>query len=249
MSANAIVFESVDFRYRSAPVLEKISFTLPLCETACIVGPNGGGKSTLLKLALGLLTPDSGRIEILGSEPRESRRRVGYMPQHVHLDPQFPITVREIVMAGRLQGNRIGFYSKKDRRVVDRVMEEIEVDRFANDRFHDLSGGQKQRVLIARALAVDPEILLLDEPTAMADAHLEARILERIRALHRQLTIVLVSHDAAFVANLVGRVFCVNRSLWEHPVTSLDGEVLHQLYGHEVRMVRHDGDEGGCRHD
>ena len=214
-----------------------------------MVGPNGGGKSTLLKLMLGLLTPDTGGISLLGGSVGKKRQLVGYMPQHIQFDPQFPITVEEIVLSGRMQGNGPGFYRKKDRMIVQGVMSDLGLEDVGKELFASLSGGQKQRVLIARALAVEPEILLLDEPTAMVDAHIEAHLLEKIKSLHRRLTIILVSHDAAFVARLVERVICVNRRVAEHPVAQMDSGAIQALYGHEVHAVQHDHNhnhEGGC---
>jgi zinc transport system ATP-binding protein len=236
----AIAVHGLRFAYRQTPVLRDVSFEIPAQETVCLVGPNGGGKSTLLKLMLGLLQPSAGSVHIFGQSPEKARRRIGYMPQYAQFDPQFPITVREIVLSGRLGSQRWGFFTRKDREIADRCLEEMELGTFAKRHFHDLSGGQKQRVLIARALAVEPDVLFLDEPTAMVDAHLEARLLEQIKALHRRLTIVLVSHDAAFVASLVERVLCVQQSVTEHPLETLSGDHLHHLYGHEVRAVRHD---------
>lgn len=236
----AIAVRGLQFAYRQVSVLRDVDFTIPAQETVCLVGPNGGGKSTLLKLMLGLLRPSDGQIEVFGDSPAKARRRIGYMPQYAQFDPQFPITVREIVLSGRLGPGRWGFFSKKDREVTDRCLAEMELERVAKRHFRDLSGGQKQRVLIARALAVEPDVLFLDEPTAMVDAHLEARLLEQIKALHRRLTIVLVSHDVAFVASLVERVLCVQQTVTEHPLETLSDPHFHHLYGHEVRAVRHD---------
>lgn len=238
--APAIAFSGVSFAYRVRPVLETASFAIAPRETVCLVGPNGGGKSTVLKLILGLLTPTAGAVSVLGGEPRLAQRRVGYMPQHIRFDPRFPVSVMEVVLAGRLAGNRPGFFSRADRRIAAGVIEEMELGEHRDEPFAELSGGQQQRVLIARALAVEPEILLLDEPTAMVDAHLETRLLEKIRQLHRRLTLILVSHDVAFVAALVERVICINRTVSEHPVDTLTAATLEGLYGHGVQAVRHD---------
>jgi zinc transport system ATP-binding protein len=258
----AIEFAGVDFAYASRRVLVEVSFRIEPCQAVCLVGPNGGGKSTALRLILGLLEPQRGTVRVLGGSPRRMQRRIGYMPQYLPFDPQFPVCVEEVVLAGRLWGSRPGFYSREDRRVARGCLEEMELAELRREPIAALSGGQRQRVLIARALAVEPEILLLDEPTAMVDAHLETRLLEKIRSLHHRLTLVLVSHDVGFVAALVERVFCVNRTLSEHPAEALTAETMHSLYGHGVQLVRHDhdapaangreaedGPRGSCRHE
>lgn len=242
----AIEFKDVSFAYRNRRVLESISFSISPHETVCFVGPNGGGKSTALKLMLGLLDPGQGRVRVLGKSPRHVQRQIGYMPQSLQFDPLFPLTVKNVVLAGRLHGTRPGFYSRRDKAIADACLDEMELREAAQFPMGELSGGQRQRVLIARALAVEPEILLLDEPTAMVDAHLETRLLEKIRSLHRRLTIVLVSHDAAFVSSLVERVFCVNKSVTEHAAEGLTAETMNALYGDTVQVVRHDHD---CAHD
>ena len=207
MSEAAVAFSGVSFSYGGPKVLENVSLEIAERETVCLVGPNGGGKSTWLKLALGLLAPAGGRIRVLGQSPARARPRIGYMPQQVAFDARFPITVREIVRMGRLRAGRWAWLGKADDRVVERVLEEVGMRGEAHRLYADLSGGQRQRVLIARALAAEPEILFLDEPTAMVDAHNEGRLMARLRDLHRTLTIVLVSHDVGFVSNLVDRVF------------------------------------------
>ncbi len=236
----AVEFTGVSFSYGRAPVLQAVDLTICPQEMVCLVGPNGGGKSTLLKLALGLLEPQKGKIRLFGGTARRQRCRVGYMPQHVNFDAHFPITVREIVAMGRLSGTGFGFRRKRDEVVIDSVLDEVELREFAACPFASLSGGQRQRVLIARALAVEPELLFLDEPTAMVDAENEARLLEKLRQLHRKLTIVMVSHDAAFVANLVETVVCVNRHVAVHPADSITHGMIHELYGGPVKTVRHD---------
>ncbi len=245
----AIEFENVAFNYRQQPVLEGVSLSIEPCETVCLVGPNGGGKSTVLKLALGLLSPRCGRIRVLGQSPRHTQTRIGYMPQHIRFDPSFPVSVEAVVLAGRLLGNRPGFYSRKDRLVAAGCLAEMELTEVSDAPFSELSGGQQQRVLIARALATEPEILLLDEPTAMVDAHLETRLLAKIRSLHDKMTLVLVSHDVGFVAALVERVFCVNQTVSEHPAESLTAETMAELYGHGVQAVRHEHGHGAPGHD
>jgi zinc transport system ATP-binding protein len=249
MSEAAVAFSGVSFSYGGPKVLENVSLEIAERETVCLVGPNGGGKSTWLKLALGLLAPAGGRIRVLGQSPARARPRIGYMPQQVAFDARFPITVREIVRMGRLRAGRWAWLGKADDRVVERVLEEVGMRGEAHRLYADLSGGQRQRVLIARALAAEPEILFLDEPTAMVDAHNEGRLMARLRDLHRTLTIVLVSHDVGFVSNLVDRVFCVNRQVSVHAATDLTQGTVAELYGGHVHAVRHGSNLSGTPSD
>jgi len=242
--------QDLTIRYGPLRVLEKVSFSLPERRMLCVVGPNGGGKSTLLKALLGLVVPESGSLKVLGRSPARARRKIGYMPQHVDLDPLFPIDVEGIVRMGRLQRWGLGFYSREDHAATRRALEEVELWPHRRERFAHLSGGMKQRVLIARALVNDPELLLLDEPTAMVDAHIEARLLEQLRSLHQRMTLVLVSHDAAFVSGLVDEVLCVNRTAELHPLANVDDPALERLYGGPVQAVLHSQHlPGGCAHN
>jgi zinc transport system ATP-binding protein len=239
-----VKLEKCHFSYGSVKVLQNVNFSVGPRKIVCIVGPNGGGKSTLLKLILGLERPESGKIEVLGKSPKRAREQVGYMPQQVNFDPLFPISVEEIVRMGRLNGNGIGFSRKADRLATDRTLEDLGLSEYRNSRYMQLSGGLKQRVLIARALVNDPKLLLLDEPTAMVDAHIEARLLEHLKQLHDRMTILLVSHDVSFVSGLVDEVVCVNRDVAVHPVEAVSDHFIHELYGEKMQSVDHDHD---CR--
>jgi len=246
----------VTVRYGPVTVLDRVSFTIPGRCTLCIVGPNGGGKSTLLKVLLGLVRPQAGTVRVLGREPRRARMRVGYMPQHVQIDPLFPIDVEGIVRMGRLKGLGMGFYNREDRLATQRSLEEVGLWDQRREAYINLSGGMKQRVLIARALVNNPELLLLDEPTAMVDAHIEARLLEHLKELHNRMTILLVSHDATFVSGLVDEVLCVNRTAEIHPVERVEDKAVTRLYGEPVQHVihghhhpHHPGPEKGAAHE
>ena len=230
---------NISVRYGSVTVLEQVTFAVPARETLCVVGPNGGGKSTLLKVLLGLVRPRSGEVSVLGTSPRAARTRIGYMPQQVSIDPLFPIDVEGIVRMGRLHARGWGLYSRQDRMATERALDELSLLPVRSELFKNLSGGMKQRVLIARALVNDPEILLLVETTAMVDAHVEAKLLGHLKALHKRMTILLVSHDAAFVSSLVDEVLCVNRTAELHPVEQVDDQSLHRLYGDKVQAVVH----------
>jgi zinc transport system ATP-binding protein len=224
---NIITFENVYFSYNKAPVLENVSFQVKELSSVCILGPNGGGKSTLLKLILGLIKPVSGKIRVLGAPPEKVRRRIGYMPQYTSFDPFFPIRVMDIVLMGRLEQHWLGAYSRKDKEAAWRTLELLSLEDVVNKNFSSLSGGQRQRVLIARALASEPEILLLDEPTANIDPGFEIDLQKTLEILSRKVTILTVSHDVGFVSKQYKNVLCVNRTVIKHPTGKIKGEMIY----------------------
>ena len=243
---NDLALQDVSFSYDGAPVLEHVSFRIRHADFACIVGPNGGGKTTLLKLMLGLVEPDTGRVEVLGTPPEVARERIGYMPQHAIFDATFPVTVIDVVLMGRLRKTRpFGPYSREDKRVARRVMDEVDIGNLADRPFSALSGGQRQRALIARAMACEPEMLFLDEPTASLDVAAEQEFYDLLRRLNERMTLLVVSHDLSFVSSHVRTVICVGveREVHVHPTHELNEEVMHTVYGRSVRMIRHE------RHD
>ncbi|MBI5865972.1 MAG: ABC transporter ATP-binding protein [Planctomycetes bacterium] len=232
----------VAFAYGQQTVLHGVNLSVPQGDLACIVGPNGGGKTTLLRLMLGLLVPQRGEIRVFGKPPHEARRRIGYMPQHVHLDPLFPVTSLDVVLMGRLGGGGgLGLYSRADQQIACDALGEVGLADMAKRSFARLSGGQRQRVLIARALACQPEVLLLDEPTANLDISVEEQLYALLKELNRRLTIVLVSHDLGFVSKYVKTAICVNRTVHTHEMSRLTGDVIRNLYGREIRLVEHAG--------
>jgi len=244
----AISIRNVSFAYGDTPIIERASFEVAPRETVCIVGPNGGGKTTLVRLMLGLLRPNRGEIRVFGRPPRQARLSVGYMPQYSRHDPQFPISAMDVVLMGRLgRGGMRGLFGwpgRQDRRVARDALAQVEVDHLAARRYSTLSGGQRQRVLIARALACEPELLLLDEPTANVDAVGEGKMMSILRDLGRRMAIVTVTHDLGFVSNLVERVVCVNRRVVTHRTSEISGEMIHDLYEDEVRIVAHHDPDG-----
>ncbi|MGD8454098.1 MAG: ABC transporter ATP-binding protein [Phycisphaerae bacterium] len=233
-------FERVWFSYGDLSVLEDVSFTIAPRDFVSVVGPNGGGKTTLLKLMLGLLTPSRGAVRVFDRPPLEVRRRVGYVPQHVQFDPQFPVTVLDVVLMGRL-GKRSGFapLRRQDREAAEAALREVGLTDFGGRHLGALSGGQRQRVLIARALASEPDLLLLDEPTANLDLLVQGDFFELLHRLNKRLTVLLVSHDVGFVSQHVRSVLCVARHVEAHPTSALNGRVIGELYGGPVRYVRH----------
>ena len=238
-----IELNNVSFSFGANNVLSDISFKVYKNDIITVVGPNGGGKTTLLKLILGLLKPDSGTIKI------HSEKRAGYVPQYTLFDIKFPVTVFDVVIASRIN-SAPGFYAKEDKFAAERALYEMKLESFGKRPFSELSGGQRQRVLIARALACDPDILLMDEPTANIDASIGSYLTDYIVNLERKFTIMLVTHDMGFVNNLVGRVFCINGNFQEHPLENADMIAGSASHMKGMQVVRHDinlfGDNRRC---
>ena len=247
----AIRLKDVTFAYNAVPVLEHVDLRISSGEFVSMVGPNGGGKTTLLMLILGLRQPRTGEVRVFGTPPRHARRRIGYTPQHARHDPMFPVTVMDVALMGRLDRHIGGRYSASDKAAAQSALEEVGLADAAGRPLSDLSGGERQRVLIARALACDPDLLLLDEPMSNVDVAVESKLIEILEELNRRMTIVVVSHDLGFVADVVESVICVNRQVVVHPTSELTGETIQALYGGDVRMVRHDHrcSEKGHEHD
>jgi zinc transport system ATP-binding protein len=239
VSEYAVEFRDVSFAYDGEAVLRDASFRVEPGSFVSILGPNGGGKTTLAKLMLGLLSPQRGTIRVFGKRPAVGRHNIGYVPQYSTYDPQFPVTVLDVVLMGTLSP-LVSFHTKRDRARALSALEEVGLSEAASRAFADLSGGERQRVLIARALAVDPAILLLDEPTANVDVALESRLSSLLRYLNKRLTVMLITHDLGFVSSDVHQVLCVNEQVRIHPTESVTPEMISQLYGGSVRMVRHD---------
>lgn len=238
--APVICLKGVHFQYqRDNPVVVDADFDIFAGEWICVVGPNGGGKSTLLKLILGLLQPDRGQIKVFGRAPERSRARLGYVPQHVHFDPLFPISALEVVLMGTLKATSLGRARATDKARAREALARMRLEDKAQVPFADLSGGQRQAVLIARALASEPDVLLLDEPTAHVDVAAEQRLLESLRSLRADLTVLTVSHDLAFVHRAVPKVICVNRNVHVHPTVELTEARLRELYGYDLKRVEH----------
>lgn len=209
----AVVLEKVCFSYQETLVLKDISFRVHPGEFIGMIGPNGGGKTTLLKLIMGFIKPLSGKISIFGEPPAFAQQQISYVPQSLRFDKQFPISVLELVMGGRLAHLPwYGIFSKADKDAAIAALECVGMADFQNRSFGNLSGGQAQRTLIARALASDPHLLLLDEPTASVDAQAESDIYAILKGLQGKITIVMVTHNLRAAIELVERVVCVQQT-------------------------------------
>jgi zinc transport system ATP-binding protein len=247
-SRSAIDVQDVTFSYGAATALQGVSLQVERGEFLGIVGPNAGGKSTLLRLILGLLEPQSGRILVLGKRPHQTRRELGYLPQYPSFSRDFPISVEQTVLLGRI-GCRSpsawwaalvpGRYTEADREAARQALAEVEAADLADRQIGALSGGQLQRVLLARALVSDPTVLILDEPTANIDLRLESDVFDLLKQLNQRMTILIVSHDVGFISTYVTRVACINRTLVCHRTDAIDGQIIQELYGEQVRMVAH----------
>ncbi|MBI4965768.1 MAG: ABC transporter ATP-binding protein [Desulfomonile tiedjei] len=241
--ASAISIKGLWFSYDSHAVLEDVNLSIPQGDFVSVVGPNGGGKTTLLKLILGLLRPTRGEVRVFGVAPGLARPRIGYMPQHSQLDSQFPATVMDVALMGRLgHERRYGPYSRKDKQIVSGALDQVGLYGMRKQSFSSISGGQRQRLLIARALACEPDLLLLDEPAASLDMVMEGDLYELLRTLNQRLTVVMVSHDLGFVSRVVKSVICVKRKVLMHPTSEITGEIINDIYGSPMRMVRHNGE-------
>jgi zinc transport system ATP-binding protein len=235
-----IRIQNVSFSYGRLPVLEDINMEVFPKDFMGIVGPNGGGKTTLLKLVLGLLRPHRGAIAVFETAPRAARSQIGYVPQHTRFDPEFPITVEELVMTGRLRSGRLGrAYTEEDRAAALRAMAELDLTELALREVGALSGGERQRALVARALACEPRILMLDEPTASVDSRIEQNFYDLLRRLNERITILLVSHDLGFISAYVTKVACVNRRLVVNPADQIPSLDANALYEGPVKMWSH----------
>lgn len=240
MSDAAIKLKGLNFHRRGQVILEQVDLELERGAFLGLIGPNGAGKTVLLKLLLGLLKPTSGSIEILGGSVEASRGKVGYVPQFARFESQFPTTVMDAVLMGRLAHAAYGRpFSRADREIALQTLERVELADLRGRELSKLSGGQIQRVLIARALAVQPQLLLLDEPTASLDTRVGRTVYDLLDELAPEMTIVLVSHDIGVIASHVKTIACLNRRLHYHHTKDIAGEVLAEVYGCPVELIAH----------
>ncbi len=206
-----IRLEKVTFSYGKEEFLKDI--TLPIYEDDFlgIIGPNGGGKTTLLKLILGLLEPKKGKISVFGKSPKKARHEIGYLSQFKNIDFDFPISAHEIVLLSRVGSDLIKKYSKTDKDAVKKSMKEIGIWNLRDKKLNELSGGEKQRVFVARALANEPKVLLLDEPMSNLDIHIQEEFYKILKELNKKIAIVIVDHDLEMVSKYAKEVVCVNK--------------------------------------
>jgi len=235
-----IEVSDVCFAYGRQEVLHNVSFRIAANALVAVVGPNGGGKTTLLKLLLGELTPLFGSVRVLGVMPGEARTRVGYVPQAVPFDPRFPLSVSEAVLMGRVAKSRFGAYGREDHRVAREALERVDLAGFENRAFAELSGGERQRVLIAQALAGGSEVLLLDEPVANVDPEHTSHLYELFKKLTAEVTVMMVSHNLSVVTGHATHVLCVNRTAGLHAIGEVASATFTEAFGGSLTAIRHD---------
>ncbi|MEM7588184.1 MAG: ATP-binding cassette domain-containing protein [Acidobacteriota bacterium] len=207
----AAALTGVSFRYPGAQLwaLQGVDLEIERNDFVVLLGPNGGGKTTLLRLLLGQLQPQAGSVQVLGGPPSQATRRIGYVPQHAQVDDGVPADVLDIVLTGRLGRASWGpWYRQQDRAAAMAALERTATAELAHRPFRGLSGGQRQRVLIARALATEAEILLLDEPTTGIDLERQREIVELLQGLNEHLPIIMVTHDSEVARS------CARRTAW-----------------------------------
>ncbi|MDR2080289.1 MAG: ABC transporter ATP-binding protein [Campylobacteraceae bacterium] len=212
---------NLSFAYDKESVLEDVSFEYDKSDFLAFVGPNGGGKSTLLKLILGLLKPASGKIEL-------SSRKIGYVPQNTMPEGEFPISVLDVVLMGRLKSNRFGFYGKDDEKKAFEALEKVDMQEYARKKIGELSIGQRQKVFIARALACEAELLILDEPTASIDMQGQVQIYNILKSLNKEKGIIVVSHDMDVVLGYATKIAYISRALFMHEPSMLTKELFFE---------------------
>ena len=212
-----IKIRNLNFSYDKQVVLEGINLDYSSDEFLAIIGPNGGGKSTLLKLILGLLKPQSGEIKLFGKEPSKVSKFIGYVPQNFLSNQSFPMMVLEVVLMGLIDKKIFGFYSRDEKQMALGALEKVDMKEFASARIGELSGGQRQRVYIARALCANAKVLVLDEPTASIDTKGQAEIYEILKNINASgVGVVLVSHDLNIVLNYATKIAYVSKNLHIH---------------------------------
>jgi len=240
-NSEIISFNNVSFSYDGvANAIKDVSFKMWEKDVIGIIGPNGGGKTTLLKLILGILEPRQGEIKLFGVSPSQGRRFVGYVPQSVPFERSFPARVLSVVLMGTITGNSFfTSYSKKD---VDRALEAlktVEMQDLRDKTIGELSEGQKQRVFIARALVSDPRLLILDEPTSSVDAVIQKTVYELFDRLKQTMSIIIVTHDVGVVSKYVEKIACLNVELFYHNTKEITAADLSKVYKCPVELIAH----------
>jgi zinc transport system ATP-binding protein len=241
-TGEVVDLQGVSFGYTAQPVVEDISLRVDAGEYVAIVGPNGSGKSTLMKLLLGLVRPDEGSADLFGEPAHrfDDGRRIGFVSQHASAAKEMPITVREVVRMGRFPHVGFGRLDETDRRIVEEAVATVGMSDFADRRITKLSGGQRQRAFIARALASEADLLVLDEPTVGVDAESVEAFYDLLDALNRDgMTILLVEHDLAAVAEHAQRVVCLNRELFfDGPAAEfVESDALARAFGTAANLL------------
>ena len=239
-TGEVIRLENVWVQHDGVPVLEDVNLVVREGDFIGVIGPNGGGKTTLLRTILGLTKPSRGKVTVLGTSPLKGRRFVGYVPQYSSFDRHFPVSAWDVVLMGRLaHAGRFRRYTEEDRAAATAALRAVEMLDLKDRQIGRLSWGQRQRVLIARALASEPQVLLLDEPAAALDSRIEAGLYDLLRALNEKVTIVMVSHDIGVISAYVKSIACLNRRLVYHNSREISRDMLSVAYECPVDLIAH----------
>jgi zinc transport system ATP-binding protein len=232
--------ENVWVHYDNVAILEGVDLSIKQDDFLGIIGPNGGGKTTLLKVILGLVKPSRGAVTVLGSTPEQNRKFIGYVAQTSLFDRDFPISVLDVVLMGRY--GKVGLIkrlSNEDKKLALKALETVEMLDYKDRQIGSLSGGEQQRVFIARALVAEPKMLLLDEPTTGVDTPMQTEFYELLAKLKHTMAIVLVSHDISAVSIYVDSIACLNHQLYYHGSKEIGPEILEATYKCPVQMIAH----------
>jgi zinc transport system ATP-binding protein len=231
-----IEIKALSFGYSDNRVLEDIDLDIFDQAYLLVIGPNGGGKTTLLKLILGIIEPWSGSITF----NKDISNRLGYVPQSSNFNKHFPITVFNMVLTGCINsGNFLKRYRKEDIEKTEKILDQVNLYDKRNENINNLSGGQLQRSLIARSLVSDPAVLLLDEPTASIDISSKVNLKDFLNQLNEKMTIVVVTHDLTAFARTYTHIACINKNLYAHGKGELNTQVLEKVYGCPVELLGH----------
>ncbi|MCK3683492.1 metal ABC transporter ATP-binding protein [Maribellus sp. YY47] len=231
-----VKIENLTCGYDKVPVLENVSLEVNECDFLGVIGPNGGGKTTLLKAILGLVKPMKGKIKF-GYDLQGRKKPIGYLPQVRHIDKKFPITVFDVVLSGSIMtGNNRP--KAEERKKAEALLAEMGILDIRHKAIGELSGGQMQRVFLCRALLSDPKLLILDEPDTFVDNRFEGELYEKLRALNKEIAIILVSHDVGTISSYVKTIACVNNSLHYHPSNIITQEQL-EGYNCPIQVITH----------
>lgn len=228
--------ENLGFGYDKVPVLENVNFEVFEQDFIGVIGPNGGGKTTLLKAILGLIKPDKGKI-IFGKELQGRKKAIGYLPQVRYIDKKFPITVVDVVMSGSMM-IRNQLSQKAIRGKAEALLGEMGLIGIKDKAIGELSGGQMQRVFLCRALLSDPKLLILDEPDTFVDNRFEGELYERLKHINKDVAIILVSHDVGTITSYVKTIACVNGNLHHHNSNKITQEQL-EAYNCPIQIISH----------
>jgi len=232
MNDFAIKLEDVCFAYKNKVVLENINLSVKYGDYLAILGANGGGKTTLLKIILGLLKPIKGKVSIMGQEPKKGLKFLGYVPQESTINKGFPLTVIDAVLMGLKSKKKFGLrYDKEDIKLASEVLDKVDMAAYKKRKMDELSGGERKRVYLARSLVSKPKILLLDEPTSSVDPHGTFCFLRFLEELSANVTILIVSHDLSIVSSKISSLACINKYLYYNAKAEMTPEMFSLILG------------------